>query len=171
DPHACRLEVRPQETCMPVRGQQVLIATVYDEDNKPRRKRRVEWILEGPGNIIEVDESGYLAARGYKVDNKYAVSYTDYFEHAITRGNSDPGDDFVIRRGRSWCAIPSAVEGQTTVTVYAPEIQTWERGRQFVKVQFVDANWQFPPPAAVRAGTAHPFATKVTRHTDGAPLA
>src|SRR5262245_9543440 len=142
DPHACRLEVRPMEGCVPVRVQQVLIATIYDEKDQPRRKRRVEWIVEGPGNIVEVDESGYLPGRGYKVDNKYAVSYTDYREHTIDRGNDNPADDFCIRPGQSWCVISSAVEGQTTVTVYAPEIHDWDRSRQFVKLQFVDANWQ-----------------------------
>jgi uncharacterized repeat protein (TIGR01451 family) len=170
DPHACRLEVRPMDACVPVRGQQVLIATVYDDEGKPRRKRRVEWIVEGPGNIIEVDESGYLPGRGYKVDNKYAVSYTDYFEHTITRGNADPNDDFAIGPGQSWCVISSASEGLTTVTVYAPEVHDWDRGRAFVKLHVVDANWQFPPPATARAGTMHVFATKVTRHSDQQPL-
>ena len=68
----------------------MLIATVYDEEGQPRRKRRVEWMLEGVGNIVEVDESGYTLSRGSKVDNKYAISYTDYLEHTITRGNDNP---------------------------------------------------------------------------------
>src|SRR6266446_1406187 len=83
DPHAVHLEVRPIESTNPVRTQHVLIATVYDEKGQPRRDRRVEWMLEGVGNIVEVDESGLFAGRGYKVDNKYAVSYTDYCEHTL----------------------------------------------------------------------------------------
>src|SRR5262249_30984111 len=90
DPHAVRLEVRPLESANPVRTQHVLIATIYDEKGVPRRDRRVEWMVEGVGNIVEVDESGVLPGRGYKVDNKYAVSYTDYHEHLITRGNANP---------------------------------------------------------------------------------
>ncbi len=58
DPHAVRLEVRPLESTNQVRTQYVLIATVYDEKGQPRRNRRVEWMLEGVGNLIEVDESG-----------------------------------------------------------------------------------------------------------------
>src|SRR5262249_44391426 len=73
DPHACRLEVRPIEATNPVRTQHVLIATVYDEKGEPRRKRRVEWLVEGVGNIVEVDESGLFPGRGYKVNNQYAV--------------------------------------------------------------------------------------------------
>ena len=138
---------------------------------KPRRNRRVEWMLEGVGNIVEVDESGYLPGRGYKVDNKYAVSYTDYCEHRIDRGNDNPNDDFVIRPGQSWCVISSAVEGDTHVTVYAPEINNWESHKVVVTKHWVDAEWVIPPPAANRAGTEHNLTTNVFRHTDKQPLA
>src|ERR1700736_1395090 len=67
DPHAVRLEVRPLEATNPVRTQQVLIATIYDDKGEPRRNRRVEWMLEGAGHIIEVDESGFFPGRGYKL--------------------------------------------------------------------------------------------------------
>ncbi len=171
DPHAVRLEVRPLESTNPVRTQHVLIATVYDENGKPRRDRRVEWMLEGVGNIIEVDESGIFPGRGYKVDNKYAVSYTDYGDHRITRGNADPNDDFVIHPGQTWCVVSSAVEGDTHVTVYAPEIANWDAHKVFVTKHWVDAEWVLPPPAVNRTGTEHTFATHLLRHTDRQPLA
>jgi uncharacterized repeat protein (TIGR01451 family) len=171
DRHAVLLEVRPLEVTNPVRGQHVLIATVYDENGVPRRDRRIEWMIEGAGNIVEVDESGYLPGRGYKVDNHYAVSYTDYHEHRITRGNKDPNDDFVIRPGQSWCVITSAVEGDTHVTVYAPEIANWDAHKVFVTAHWVDADWAFPPPAINRAGSEHILTTRVFRHTDRQPLA
>src|SRR5262249_14226685 len=121
DPHAIRLEVRPLRCTQSVGTQHLVIATVLDEKGQPRRKRRVEWMLEGVGNIVEVDESGLTAGRGYKVDNKYAVSYTDFFEHTISRGNGNSNDDFTIHPGQSWCIITSAIEGDTKLTVYAPE--------------------------------------------------
>src|SRR5262249_17079351 len=86
DPHACRLEVRPLEGTNPVQTSHVLIATIYDEKGVPRRNRRVEWMVEGVGNIVEVDESGYFPGPGDKGYNKYAVSYTDYCRHRINRG-------------------------------------------------------------------------------------
>src|SRR5215472_8693953 len=52
DPHAVRLEVRPIESTNPVRTQHLIVATVYDEKGQPRRHRRIEWMLEGVGNII-----------------------------------------------------------------------------------------------------------------------
>jgi uncharacterized repeat protein (TIGR01451 family) len=171
DPHACRVEVRPLESTNPVQTQHLLIATVYDDKGVPRRHRRVEWLLEGVGNIIEVDESGIFGGRGYKVDNKYAVSYTDYGEHRITRGNDNPNDDFVIRPGQSWCVISSAVEGDTHVTVYCPEINDWDRHKVFVTKHWVDAEWVMPPPAVNRVGTEHTFTTNIFKHTDHQPLA
>jgi uncharacterized repeat protein (TIGR01451 family) len=171
DPHAVRLEVRPLESTNPVRTQHVLIATIYDEKGVPRRDRRVEWMVEGVGNIVEVDESGVLPGRGYKVDNKYAVSYTDYHEHLITRGNANPNDDFVIRPGQTWCVISSAVEGDTYVTVYAPEIYNWDAHKVFVTKHWVDAQWALPPPAVNRVGTEHVVTTNLFRFTDRQPLA
>jgi len=171
DPHAVHLEIRPLESTDPVRTQHVLIATVYDEKGLPRRDRRVEWMLEGVGNIIEVDESGIFPGRGYKVDNKYAVSYTSYHEHRITRGNKDPNDDFVVRPGQTWCVISSAVEGDTHVTAYAPEIANWDQHKVFVTKHWVDAEWVMPQPSVNRSGTEHVFTTNVFRHTDRQPLA
>src|SRR5687768_6174630 len=66
DPKACKLEVTPQNAAAPLGSQIVLVATVYDNDGQPRRSRRVEWILEGPGSIVEADESGFYPGRGYK---------------------------------------------------------------------------------------------------------
>jgi uncharacterized repeat protein (TIGR01451 family) len=171
DPHAVRLEVRPLVATNPVRTQHVLVATVYDEKGKPRRARRIEWMVEGVGNIVEVDESGCFPGRGYKVDNRYAVSYTNYREHRITRGNTDPNDDFVIRPGQSWCVISSAVEGDTHVTVYAPEIADWGKHKVFATNHWVDAEWGLPPSASERSGAQHVFTTHVFRHTDKQPLA
>src|SRR5262245_29919324 len=80
DPKACRLEVTPnQQVTAPLGSQVVLLGTVMDKDGQPRRSRRIEWMLDGSvGNIVEVDESGVYPGRGYKVDNKYAVTYTNY---------------------------------------------------------------------------------------------
>lgn len=171
DPHARSLVVCPGEGASPVRGQVVLIATIYDEKNQPRRNRRVEWMLEGAGNIVEVDESGYFPGRGYKVDNKYAVSFTDYCEHRITRGNDNPNDDFMIRPGQSWCVITSAVEGDTHVTVYAPGIHNWEKNKIHVTRHWIDAQWVTPAPCAVPSGAPALLTTTIRRHSDNQPLA
>src|SRR5262245_22817789 len=56
DRHAVRLSVQPTDATKSVQSRQVFIATIVDEEGKPRRNRRVEWILEGAGSIVEVDE-------------------------------------------------------------------------------------------------------------------
>jgi uncharacterized repeat protein (TIGR01451 family) len=170
DPYACRVEVRPVEQSLPVGAQHVIIATFYDASGQPRRARRVEWLLEGPGHIVEVDESGYAANRGYKVDNRYAVSHTDYLEHTITRGNDNPNDDFTIRPGQSWCVISSPIEGDTYVTVYCPEIHNWDRHKVTVTTHWVNAGWTIAPPASNRTGQPHMFTTHVYRVSDRIPV-
>lgn len=170
DPKAVRVDVTPTSCTNATKTQQVLIATVYDKDGQPRRGRRIEWLLEGPGSIVEVDESGWSNGRGYKVDNKYAVSYTDYLEHCITRGSKDRKSDFTIYPGQSWCVISSPVPGETTVTVYAPEVFDWEKGRAFVKLTWSDTEFSFPPPATARYGGETSLNTTITRLAEQAGL-
>jgi hypothetical protein len=170
DPEAARLEVRPLRSTTPVGTQYLVIATVLDEKGKPRRKRRVEWMLEGAGNVVEVDESGYTAGRGYKVDNKYAVSYTDFFEHTITRGNNNSNDDFTIHPGQSWCIITSNVEGDTKLTVYAPEIYDWDKRTVVATIQWTDCQWQLPAPMTARVGGTQAISTQLFHHTERTPL-
>ncbi len=171
DPYACRLEVRPKEGSNPVGSQHVIIATIYDGENKPRRSRRIEWMLEGAGHIIEVDESGWGDDRGGKIDNKYAVSYTSFKEHTVTRGNDDPRDDFVIRPGQTWCVVSSAVEGDSHITCYAPEIFNWNNHKVTVTKHWINAGWTIPVPATNRVGSQHVFVTNIYRFTDRQPLA
>lgn len=177
DPHAIRLEVRPmkdangQDITNQARTQHVLIATVYDEKGQPRRERRVEWMIEGAGHILEVDESGYLSGRGYKTGDKHGVSYTSRNENRITRGDTNKQNDFMIRPGQTWCVLSSAVEGDTHVTVYAPGIADWEKNKVHTTIRWVDAIWEFPQPAQKPAGSEHAFVTRLARATTKQPLA
>ncbi len=170
DPYACRIEARPQETSHPVGANHVVIATIYDASGHARRGRRVEWMIEGAGHIIEVDESGCGEGRGYKVDSHYAVSYTAYRDHLATRGNDNPTDDFTIRPGQTWCVVSSAVEGDTHITCYAPEVYNWDRNKVTVTTHWINAGWTIPQPAANRMGAPHTLTTNVYRVTDKMPL-
>jgi hypothetical protein len=172
DPKAARLELKPDQCSNPTKTHQVVVASVYDQDGDRRRKRRVEWILDGPGFIVEVDESGYAPGRGYVVDNKRAVSYTDLFERKITRGNKDPRDDFTVMPGQTWCIVSCAVEGQTTVTAYAPAIYDRDKSTVTAKLVWSDQQFQFPAPQVSRSGGEVELSTKLNRfegqnHADG----
>lgn len=162
DPKAHRLDVKPGGYVnAPLGSQIVLVATVYDKDGLPRRDRRVEWIIDGPGNIIEADESGFTAGRGYKVDNKYAVTHTSYVPKTITRGNDDPKDDVAVEPGQTFIVLSSAVPGETVVTAYAPEVFNWDNGRVITKVMWGDARFKFPETTTVRIGGETTLATSI----------
>ncbi|AWM41729.1 Large cysteine-rich periplasmic protein OmcB precursor [Gemmata obscuriglobus] len=162
DPKSHRLEVKPGGLVnAPLGSQIVLVATVYDKDGTPRRDRRVEWIVEGPGNIIEADESGVTRGRGYLIDNKRAVTHTSYVPKTITRGNDDPKDDVAVEPGQTFVVLSSAIPGETVVTAYAPEVFNWDNGRVVTKVMWGDARFKFPEPVTVRVGGETTLATSI----------
>ncbi len=170
DPKACKIEVTPdQQITAPLGTQVVLTGTVRDSDGQPRRSRRIEWILDGPGNLVEVDESGAFPGRGYKVDNKYAITFTNYFTKTITRGNADDGDDVIVAPGQTFCVVSSSVPGETVVTAYAPAVFNWENSRTVVRITWGDGRFSYPPPAIVRYGGEHTLITNVSASAAEAP--
>ncbi len=173
DPWSVKLEATPVSDINPVRTQHVFVATVLDKDGKPLPNRRIEWIIaEGSvGDIIEVDESGIRASRGYKMTNKFAVSHTNNGEHVLDRGNNDPSDDIHLGVGQTWAVITSPVEGTTHMIVYAPGIADWDKHKVFVEKHWYDVEVDYPPNATNRVGTPHQFTTRVTKSSDGSPLA
>ncbi len=162
DPKAVKLGVTPSgQANAPLGSQIVLVASVYDKDGTARRDRRVEWMIEGPGHIIEADESGFYAGRGYKHDNKYAVTHTSYMPKTITRGNDDEKDDVRIEPGQTFIVVTSAVPGETVVTAYAPAVFNWDNGRVVTKVLWGDARFSFPAATTVRLGGETTLSTTV----------
>ncbi len=170
DRHAKKLEVRPTEVTLPIGKQLVLLATVYDDENKPRSKRRLEWKIDGQGVILELDGGSFWQGRGFKEDSKSAVTFTEISEKTLPPGVDNPLGQ-VIRPGQTWCAITSAAEGQTIVHAYAPEIADANFNRVMVKVNWVDARWQFPTASSAQAGSALQLQTRVTRISNQQPLA
>ncbi|MBI5864643.1 MAG: DUF11 domain-containing protein [Planctomycetes bacterium] len=173
DPYAVEIELTPVEDVNPVRTQHIMIATVKDKNGKALPNRRVEWIINdgSVGDIVEVDESGWRNSRGYKVDNHYAVSHTNNFKHVLDRGNSDPADDISLTEGQTWCVITSPIEGTTNITAYAPGIYDWSKHKAFAIKHWYDVHWEWPPAATNPIGTSHEFVTKITKYSDGTPLA
>lgn len=171
DPYAATIEITPVEALNPVRTQHILVATVRDKDGSPLPNRRVEWMIsDGVGSFVEVDESGVRASRGYKVDNRFAVTHTNNGGHTLTRGNDDPADDIQLERGQTWAVITSPVEGTTHVVAYAPGIFDWSKHKVFAQKHWMDAAWEFPPPATNPVKTDHKLVTKVFKHSDRKPL-
>ncbi len=173
DPYAATIELEPVKDVNPVHTQHVLVATVKDGEGKPLPNRRVEWMIANGsvGDIVEVDESGFRASRGYKVDNHYAISHTNNDPHVLDRGNNDAADDIQLTTGQTWCVITSPIEGDTHIVAYAPAIYEWDKHKVFAVKHWYDVAWEWPPPATNRTGTPHQLATKVMKYSDGSPLA
>lgn len=172
DPYAVTIELEPVKDVNPVRTQHILIATVRDKDGEPLPNRRVEWIISkgSVGDIVEVDESGWRASRGYKMDNSFAVSHTNNFHRVLDRGNDDPSDDIHLEPGQTWCVITSPIEGETHIVAYAPGIYAWDSHKAFAVKHWYDVAWEWPVAGTNPTGTSHQFVTRVMKHSDGSPL-
>jgi uncharacterized repeat protein (TIGR01451 family) len=167
DPKAAELSLEHSGSNVnQVRTQHVLVASVCDKEGNGIRNRRVEWHVSGVGHLVEVDESGFFPGRGYLVDDKYAVTYTNYKEHTLTRGNDNPADDVALKPGQTFAVITSDQEGETHVTAYAPGVHDWEKHKKFVIKHWVDADAMLPPSATNPVGVPHDLVTTVTRHSD-----
>jgi uncharacterized repeat protein (TIGR01451 family) len=171
DPHAVKLEVLPLDSSSPVGCDQLVIATVYDDKDKARRNRRIEWLLEGAGEILEVDESGYFPGRGGKLDNTWAYSYTDYIKHRLNRHTGNKDDEFLIHPGQTWCVIRSSTEGVSHLTAYAPEIANWNNNKVTIAHTWVNAAWTFPKSVSAIAGHDCDLVTRLYRPSDHQGLA
>src|SRR5262249_28105868 len=78
--------------------------------------------------------------------------------------------DIVIKPGQTWCIVTSAVEGDTLLTILAPEIENWDKRQVVATIHWVDTQWQLPAAATGRAGAALTLNTHFYRHTDQLPV-
>jgi uncharacterized repeat protein (TIGR01451 family) len=166
-PAAAHLDVQPREGVSPVQRQCVLIATLTDGKAEACRNRRIDWMLEGAGSIVAVDESGLGTDRGHRVDNRSAVSYTNAVAHPVVRAE----ESFMVRPGQSWCVISAAAEGDSHVFVYCPAIKDGRQNQVLITTHWIDEAWTFPKPIVARAGSDVSLATSINRVRDKQPLA
>ncbi len=172
DPHAVQITMNRVEDTTPVSTNQVYVATITDKNGKPLAGRRVEWMIAegGIGDIVEIDETGISDGRGYKVNNQYAISHTNFFDHVLDRGTDDPSDDIYIKAGQTWCVISSPLEGTTHLTAFVPAIYNWDNNKVLAVHNWYDVNWDTPETSTDATGTSNTFSTYVYRHSNGEPL-
>ncbi|HKB04187.1 MAG TPA: hypothetical protein VKD90_18330, partial [Gemmataceae bacterium] len=151
---AYRVELRPKVSGQPIRGSQVLIATLYDDRGTPSPNQRVEWSLDGPGTITEVDEGPRTGP-----EIRSAISRTSDAERSLIRG----GAEFTIRPGQSWCVVTSPTEGETTVSVHAAGT---DGPRARSTVRWGGDGAQFPKMVTARAGGDYTLSIKVPMGSD-----
>ena len=119
--------------------------------------------------MVEVDGGGFLQGYGKKTNNS-AVTYTGSSTYSIGRHNGNVAEEIMIEPGQTWCLITSAVEGETAVTISAPDIRNWDNKRVVATRRWIDADWQLPTPAVGPAGSHLTLTTSVMSRTDHQPL-
>lgn len=173
-----RLQLTPAKVIAPVGAEVLLLAGVCGPDGYLLAGERVEWMLAagGVGEFLAVGRQTPLdwltgfATWPRKVTNTYAIGRTSSRYVCLTRGTPTPTDDFPVDRGQAWIAVTSPVEGASYVTAYAPGVNGWDAHRQTSLIQWIDAEFAYPPPSIDPVGTRHTFTTVVTRHTTHEPI-
>ena len=167
----------PTDHVAQVGSEVILVAGVGGADRLLYAHRRLEWTIS-PGSVGQFtdiaktdwadrllgDNNPHQIATG-----TYAVGSTGHTYDRLTRGTPDPADDVYVTSGQGWVSLTSPVEGDSVVTVVAPQVPSWEARHKTAVIHWLDVNWRFPPPAINPAGTKHTFTTTVTKHTTQSP--
>ena len=173
-----KVQLTPSKIIAPVGSEVVLLAGVCAADGYMYANQEVEWMLApgGVGQFIGLGRKSPLDwITGFntwprKVNSAYAIGVTSPRYLCLTRGTPTPADDLPVQRGQAWISVTSPVEGTSFVTAHAPGVKAWDGHAQTSTIQWVDAEFVYPPPAVNPAGTKHTFTTTVTRHTSQAPI-
>lgn len=174
-----RLTLTPSRVLAPVGSEVILRAGVCSASGYYIVNQRVEWMIDraGPGQIVTVGERGQLDMfrcpqnTPRKVDNWYAIGATIPYHICLDRGTANTADDLQIRPGEAWISVSSATEGTSYVTAYSPAVGNWPGRTNRATIIWVDAQWEFPPSVTLPAGQPHVLVTRVTRQSDGMPVA
>ncbi len=173
-----QLVLSPARIVAPVNSEVILLAGICGPDGYYVTSQPIEWSLaqESVGQIVDVGEAptrGLHALSSHgprKLSNDFALTRTSRAARLITRGTPSPNDDVWLRKGQAWISLTSASQGVSHVTAVATGAENWEKRRQVARVHWVDAQWELPAPAVVRAGGSHTLTTRVTRSSSGRPV-
>ncbi len=173
------LTVSPSQVIAPIGSEVVMIATVIADEGYPLTREKVEWMLnpEGPGQFVSPgvrrpwDLLNCLHRYPKKITPVYAINRTLASPMTIDRGTPTAADDISVQDGQAWVTVTSASEGTSHVTVFAPEVEGWDRRQQSATIYWVDAQWRFPSPGITPVGGRNTLTTTVSRQSDGTPLA
>ena len=149
--HPVEISIDPVEDWNPIKTQHTFTITVKEEDGTPADGIEVEVILnrfgEAVGDIVSLG-----GENPRKVDNTFGRVITD-------------------ANGQGTLTITSTREGDTDVTVYAPEIEDASAHKVFAVKHWVDMSADFPGDAVNLVGTDHPMEARITRVSDVSPRA
>ncbi|MCA9153806.1 MAG: DUF11 domain-containing protein [Planctomycetales bacterium] len=171
------ITLTPTKVIAPVGGEVILTAGLCDPSGLLVTREPVRWIMtnDSVGHFVEVgdDERSHLLFASSNdsklLSGSFAEGRTSAKRHVITRGTPSELDDLTLLAGQAWASVTSPVEGISYVTVIAPEATIWSERRQTATVHWIDAQWSFPQPSVVQAGSTAELTTVVTRTSGEAP--
>jgi len=167
------LTITPSRIVAPVNTEVVMAAGICSPDGYYIMRQPLEWMLaqDGVGQIVAVghesphNASLILRSSPQKLATNYARAHTSTISQVLDRGTPTPADDVYLQKGQSWISITSPTEGATSVVVWTPKEQNWDRRKATATIYWVDAAWKLPPSTTARAGQPLPLVTAVTRST------
>ena len=171
------LILTPVRMIAPTGTDAVIVAGVCGRDGFLQTGERIEWTLQqgGVGQFVVPSERTHwekltsVDGMPQRINSTFARSDTITKFVTLTRGTATPLDDVRLRSGEAWINVTSDTEGTSYVTAFAPSVAQWEARRQTAVIHWIDAQWQFPPPAVNPAGSSHLLTTTVTRRGTGTP--
>src|SRR5262245_44987677 len=169
--HGPELTITPGRIVAPVNTEVVMAAGICSPNGYYVMRQPLEWMLaqDGVGQIVAVghesphNASLVLRSSPQKLATNYARAHTSTISQVLDRGTPNPADDVYLHKGQSWISITSPTEGQTSVVVWTPKEQNWERRKATATIYWVDAAWRFPQSATARAGQPQPLMTVLAR--------
>ncbi len=172
------LILTPAQTVAPVGSDVVLLAGVRGQDEYLRTNERVEWTVSpsGVGSLVDYDKGSWVDyfvgdfTRPRKANYAQAVTSTSRDYLRLNRESPVLGDDIMVKRGQTWVAVSSPVEGTSQVTAYAPSVYGWATRKQTATIHWIDAKFRFPSPTVTPAGGQQQLTTTVARQTNNQPL-
>jgi len=175
----------PRRQIAAVGSEMVLLGGVCGGDGYYRMREPLEWVLStgSVGHFVDPGQAfvGRLGLRGRMsglfaeplpelVSNNYAVSCTSKKVQVLTRGTVQTNDDIIVESGQAWIGVTSPVEGDTYVTLMAPDLDGWEQRKQTAIIHWVDGQWSLPPSTVIQGIQPHTLTTKVVRRLTSSPV-
>jgi len=169
------LIMTPREQIAPIGSEVVLIASYLGSRDRLITNEKIEWSLEGVGNIGNIDTGSHCDilhfdhTKARKVSDRYAITKTSSRYQTLDRGTPGTTDNINLLRGQTWVSVNSMREGTTHVTALAPNMADWSRRTDVGIVHWVDAQWVVPRLPIAPVGDSRVLTTTVLRASNGQP--
>lgn len=176
----------PLRQMAPVGTEVVLIGGVCDGTGYYRVREPLEWAISqgSVGNFVDPGLAvvGRLGLRGHfaslfseplpeLLSNNYALSCTSKKVQVLTRGTVQTNDDILVEEGQGWVSLTSPIEGDTYVTLVAPDLDGWQQRTRTAVIHWIDGQWTIPPSIIAQNNEPQTLTTTVTRRITTAPIA